>query len=309
MARAVAPSGHVFTFEFNADRVGKAREDFARLGISPLVTVAHADACVDGFDATRLADTIDAVFLDLPRPWLAIPHAKAALRRNGVVCCFSPCIEQVMRNCAAMTEHGFQDCVTVEALGRYYEVSVGAYKAATSLGPPASASAATASATPAIGGVKRRRDDDAAGGATPVPPTAPPPCSAYPDWVWQHALGTGASWSAAGALEAPAAKRARTAGSADAVATAATDADEADVDATVAVRAASSGSVARERELITARPMAAARGHTGFLTFAHLYRKVATAAAVVTMSSGAAGGGDGGATTSAGDSVTDGATA
>lgn len=45
LARAVAPHGHVHTFEFNADRARKAVEDFARNGMGGVVTVAHRDVC------------------------------------------------------------------------------------------------------------------------------------------------------------------------------------------------------------------------------------------------------------------------
>jgi tRNA A58 N-methylase Trm61 len=47
------------------------------------------------------------VFLDLPEPWLAIPHAAAALKPNKSVCCYSPCMEQVQRTIAALQAEGF----------------------------------------------------------------------------------------------------------------------------------------------------------------------------------------------------------
>jgi hypothetical protein len=47
--------------------------------------------------------------------------AAAALPR-GVVCSFSPCIEQVQRTCEALEEYGFGDTRTVELLGREYDV-------------------------------------------------------------------------------------------------------------------------------------------------------------------------------------------
>jgi len=49
LARTIAPHGHVHTFEFNLDRVYKAREDFANNKLSDLITVRHRNVCADGF--------------------------------------------------------------------------------------------------------------------------------------------------------------------------------------------------------------------------------------------------------------------
>jgi len=90
--RAIQPTGHLHTFEFNEHRATLAREEFDRHGIGSFVTVKHADAYADGFGLNHEAN---AVFLDLPMPWKAIENAKAALVPNGVICSFSPCVEQV----------------------------------------------------------------------------------------------------------------------------------------------------------------------------------------------------------------------
>jgi len=61
------------------------------------------------------------VFLDLPSPQLAIPHAYELLKHGGYMCNFSPCIEQVQRACLKMEELKFQNIFTIECLSRKYE--------------------------------------------------------------------------------------------------------------------------------------------------------------------------------------------
>ena len=85
--------------------------------------MTHRDIEADGFPAS-LAGCCDAAFLDLPGPWKCIPSVARSLRPDGVVCSFSPCIEQVQRTCEALEQHGFGDTRTVELLGREYDVEV-----------------------------------------------------------------------------------------------------------------------------------------------------------------------------------------
>lgn len=118
LARAVAPSGHVFTFEFNEDRVQKARVEFKAHGVGDVVTVTHRDAVANGFQPEVVIGTADGVFLDLPNPWAALQHAKNCLKPCGVLCNFSPCIEQVQRVCVELVNLGFDDIRTFETLTR-----------------------------------------------------------------------------------------------------------------------------------------------------------------------------------------------
>lgn len=124
LARAVAPTGHVYSFEYNAARAEIAKLEFEKFGLSNLVTVQCQDVCgiigTGGF--TGVSDrTVDAVFLDLPSPWLAIPHALRALKPGRTICCYSPCIEQVMRTCEMLRELGFHSIRMVEARQRHFD--------------------------------------------------------------------------------------------------------------------------------------------------------------------------------------------
>jgi tRNA (adenine57-N1/adenine58-N1)-methyltransferase len=86
------------------------------------VTLTHRNVCKDGF---AIVDQADAVFLDLPAPWDAVEHAKRALRKDKAtrICCFSPCIEQVLRTVNALNEAGFVEITMYETLQRPHDVS------------------------------------------------------------------------------------------------------------------------------------------------------------------------------------------
>ncbi|XP_013877548.1 tRNA (adenine(58)-N(1))-methyltransferase catalytic subunit TRMT61A [Austrofundulus limnaeus] len=118
--RTIAPSGHLHTVEFHEQRAQKVAEEFQEHRVDHLVTVRNQDVCKDGFGVSGVAD---AVFLDIPSPWEAVGHAKAALKRHGGrLCSFSPCIEQVQRTCEALVDHGFQEVSSLEVLLRVHDV-------------------------------------------------------------------------------------------------------------------------------------------------------------------------------------------
>jgi len=120
LIRTVAPSGHLFTFDFHAERSEKARQEFSEHGISHLVTATHRDVCAEGFGLTNKAD---AVFLDLPHPWEVIKHAKSAMKLSGGrLCSFSPCIEQVQKTCIELKSLGFTEITSMECLNREFQV-------------------------------------------------------------------------------------------------------------------------------------------------------------------------------------------
>jgi len=291
LARSVAPHGHVYTFEFNADRVGKAKDDFARLGLSSRVTVTHADAYRDGFLPDRLAGRVDAVFLDLPQPWLAIGHATRVLKRNGRVCCYSPCMEQVMRNAEALARGGYEDVTTVECLVRGYDISPATLRQPPGFDPlltePSDGSGTGGDAV----GRKRRRfhtDADGAavggggsaggggGGGDGTAAAVPPPAS-----VEGGDGGGGASESAA--APPPATARGMW---------------PAWVGETLhrlqrSTRGAHAGITGGIS--MVASPSVMTRGHTAYLTFATLYRPPAAAAG--SEAAGVEGGGGGASAT------------
>jgi len=121
LARCVAPTGKVLTYEFNATRADAATKEFDANGLNACVEVEHRDIERDGFPEA-MAARADAVFLDLPGPHKCVASAARTLRPNGVLCSFSPCIEQVHKTIGEMEKHGFGDVRTVELIGREYDV-------------------------------------------------------------------------------------------------------------------------------------------------------------------------------------------
>ncbi|KAJ3713188.1 tRNA methyltransferase complex GCD14 subunit [Lentinula raphanica] len=119
--RTIGSSGHLWSYEFHETRANKARQEFLQHGLSDRVTLSHRNVCKDGFTVT---DTADALFLDLPAPWDAIEHAKKSLRKDQIsrICCFSPCMEQVLRTVSALNEAGFTDITMFETLLRPYDI-------------------------------------------------------------------------------------------------------------------------------------------------------------------------------------------
>lgn len=121
----MAPRGCVYTFEFHAGRAARAREEFERHGLleNGLVVPRERDIQADGFGAAlEESGDADACFLDLPSPWRAVSSAARCLRPDGVICSFSPCVEQVQRTVAEMGKNGFVDFATHEVLLRGYDV-------------------------------------------------------------------------------------------------------------------------------------------------------------------------------------------
>ena len=113
---ALQPSGRLYTFEFNADRKPQTDLLFQHLGLlNKTVFTEQRDVIASGFPES-LDSSADCLFLDLPAPWSVVQAARRALKEGGRLCLFSPCIEQVTKNCHALTAHHFKDVRTFEVL-------------------------------------------------------------------------------------------------------------------------------------------------------------------------------------------------
>eukprot|EP00979_Chaetoceros_neogracilis_P005536 scaffold1007_cov183-Chaetoceros_neogracile.AAC.6 len=132
--RALAPHGKLHTYEFNQARAQTAKDEFKRNGVDHLVQTHWRDVCGKGIEGKKKYGgdeeeeeltfgsggfaigpaAADAIFLDLPEPWFAIPHAAHTMKPNGSVCSYSPCMEQTQRTSQAMRDYGFHSLKTIE---------------------------------------------------------------------------------------------------------------------------------------------------------------------------------------------------
>lgn len=120
-ARVVAPHGRIISFEFHQLRANGAIEHLDALNLSHIVSVTGGvDVTKSGFIGVE-DHVADAVFLDLPAPYLMSKEVRRVLKPNGAVCTFSPCIEQVGKTCKVLREGGFHSIRTITAPMKTYE--------------------------------------------------------------------------------------------------------------------------------------------------------------------------------------------
>ena len=124
--------GKVFSFEFHEQRVASVQREIQEHGLNDIVTVTHQDVCEDGFSIKDTSEAMhaNAVFLDLPAPWLALPHLTRQNSASSQVlnpktsihlCAFSPCIEQVQRTVSTLRSLGWVEISMVEIAAKRIE--------------------------------------------------------------------------------------------------------------------------------------------------------------------------------------------
>jgi len=136
--------GKVWSFEFHQPRVEKLQEEIRDHGLEGVVEVTHRDVYEDGFGVVKdgsQAVRANAVFLDLPAPWLALGNLKRRSTTGPVdadsqdppvppldpsapirICCFLPCIEQVQRTVIALQSHCWLEISVIELAAKRIEV-------------------------------------------------------------------------------------------------------------------------------------------------------------------------------------------
>ncbi len=116
LARAVSPTGRVFSYEVRPDLTALARKNLARVGLLEWVDLKERDIA-DGFDE----EDADALFLDVRSPWDYLSSAWAALKSGGFFGAILPTTNQVSLLVRALPAAGFGVIEVEELLLRPYK--------------------------------------------------------------------------------------------------------------------------------------------------------------------------------------------
>ncbi|KAK2880140.1 tRNA (adenine-N(1)-)-methyltransferase catalytic subunit trm61 [Arthroderma sp. PD_2] len=129
--------GKVCSFEFHSQRVESIRRELREHGLDGIVRLNHRDVCEDGFLlADRSIDNesprANAIFLDLPAPWLALKHLVREPADGKVspldpstpvhICTFSPCLEQAQQTISTLRQYSWLSISMVEVAHKQIEV-------------------------------------------------------------------------------------------------------------------------------------------------------------------------------------------
>jgi tRNA (adenine57-N1/adenine58-N1)-methyltransferase len=116
LARAVMPTGRVYSYEVRRDVLKLAARNLERIGLLRFVELKERDIS-EGFDEIDA----DALFLDLRTPWDYLPQAYEALKGGGFFGALLPTMNQVIQLVSALPEHGFTMTEVEEILLRPYK--------------------------------------------------------------------------------------------------------------------------------------------------------------------------------------------
>ncbi len=116
LAHAVAPDGHVASYEIRRDMLARARANVERLGLEGVVTFKEWDIA-EGFEETEA----DALFLDVRSPHHYLTQVRAALAPGAFFGAVVPTANQVSSLLAGLEEEGFVDLEACEILLRSYK--------------------------------------------------------------------------------------------------------------------------------------------------------------------------------------------
>ena len=120
MAKFVAPSGKIYSYESRPEMVENARANLERAGVMDYVELKHHNI-INGFEETN----VDALFLDTKDSWRYIAFAKTALKPSGFFGAILPTTNQVTDLIIALKDNDFDGIEVEEIFVRGYKPNPG----------------------------------------------------------------------------------------------------------------------------------------------------------------------------------------
>lgn len=120
LARLVAPTGRVYSYEARPEILQNARANLERVGLAGWVEFRQGNIG-DGFQETG----VDALFLDVREPWRYLAQARAALKQSGFFGAIVPTTNQVSELLVALKVHDFGGLEVEETFLRTYKAIPG----------------------------------------------------------------------------------------------------------------------------------------------------------------------------------------
>lgn len=120
LAWQVGDAGRVVVQELRQDFADWATKNLERAGLADRVEVHIGDlteAVADG-----VAGPFDAVLLDQPQPWLALPNLEPLLAPGARLACYTPQVSQMEAAFQAMERMGLADVRAMELIERAWVV-------------------------------------------------------------------------------------------------------------------------------------------------------------------------------------------
>ncbi len=120
MASIVKPSGHIYTFDVNADFIAVAKRNLEKAGVMEFVTSYQYDPHL-GLDI----EDADVAIVDLGDPWSVIPQVYDSIKNSGAFVAICPTFNQLEKTAIELRKNNFVDIESAEIIFRTLEAREG----------------------------------------------------------------------------------------------------------------------------------------------------------------------------------------
>jgi tRNA (adenine57-N1/adenine58-N1)-methyltransferase len=122
LAWAVGATGQVVAQELREEFADWAKANLQRAGLAGRLTTAIGDLTQGLAPGVAEGGPYQAVLLDQPEPWLALPNVVPVLSAGARVACYTPQVSQMEQTARTLQQLGFAQVRCLELIERGWEV-------------------------------------------------------------------------------------------------------------------------------------------------------------------------------------------